>query len=189
MSDTSLEAHNPGWGVLSAKGPADIGWHALGPAIALTAMAFATVVLRWYSRAIITRRVGLEDTLITLALLLSVAITGIVGAEFGLDYSHVDNEDDEVSKIATMMKVCTLHCLDARGPSNICSWSTRNPSFFIPASTWLNPRSSFNTFVYSPHTTPSVTPVPAYSFSCLRVLAGASLEWCSCAIRLRSTGI
>jgi len=58
----------PASSVTVAEAPSDIGWQALGPAIACTILAVIVVMLRWYIRLSLTRRVGLEDYLITVAL-------------------------------------------------------------------------------------------------------------------------
>jgi hypothetical protein len=54
--------------VTVVEAPSDIGWQALGSAIACTILAVIVVMLRWYIRLSLTRRVGLEDYLITAAL-------------------------------------------------------------------------------------------------------------------------
>jgi hypothetical protein len=54
--------------VTVAEAPSDIGWQGLGPVIACTVLAVIVVMLRWYIRLSLTRRVGLEDYLITVAL-------------------------------------------------------------------------------------------------------------------------
>lgn len=58
----------PASSVTAAEAPSGIGWQALGPAIACTILAVIVVMLRWYIRLSLTRRVGLEDYLITVAL-------------------------------------------------------------------------------------------------------------------------
>ena len=49
-------------------GAIDIGWEALGPAIACTALATLTVALRWYTRCKIVRCVGTDDIIVLLSL-------------------------------------------------------------------------------------------------------------------------
>jgi hypothetical protein len=45
-------------------GTREIGWLALGPAIACTALATVAVALRWYTRCRISRCLGLDDYVI-----------------------------------------------------------------------------------------------------------------------------
>ncbi|OCK86736.1 uncharacterized protein K441DRAFT_709747 [Cenococcum geophilum 1.58] len=47
----------PASSVTVAEAPSDIGWQALRPAIACTILAFIVVMLRWYIRLSLTRRV------------------------------------------------------------------------------------------------------------------------------------
>jgi hypothetical protein len=49
-------------------GKGDVGWGALGPAIAFTALSIFVVCLRWYARARLVRRIGLDDYVILLSL-------------------------------------------------------------------------------------------------------------------------
>ena len=46
----------------------DIGWQALGPAIACTALASLVVATRWYARLHLVRCVGWDDYVILLSL-------------------------------------------------------------------------------------------------------------------------
>ncbi|OCL09356.1 hypothetical protein AOQ84DRAFT_339054 [Glonium stellatum] len=50
------------------KAPSGVRWWTLGPATACTILAVILVMLRWYTRLSLTRRVGLEDYFITVAL-------------------------------------------------------------------------------------------------------------------------
>ncbi|KAF2113783.1 hypothetical protein BDV96DRAFT_523333 [Lophiotrema nucula] len=113
-----MRTHGPGWTVISTKAPADIGNHALGPAIAFSALALVSIVLRWYTRAFITRRVGTEDLLITAAMIISLGMTGIIGAEFQLD---MNNETKEVlaQRIPTMMKLVFAQSLSYHTSINL----------------------------------------------------------------------
>ena len=49
-------------------GAKDIGWQALGPAIACTVLATAVIAARWYTRWKLVRCVGLDDYVIILSL-------------------------------------------------------------------------------------------------------------------------
>ena len=51
----------------AAKSPIGINWHVLGPAVALTTLAVVFVCLRWYTRLCLLHRIGLEDWLVTIA--------------------------------------------------------------------------------------------------------------------------
>ena len=74
-----MHTHGPGWTVISTKAPANIGYHALGPAVAFTSLAVITFLLRWYTRAFIVRKIEWEDFYISAAMIMSLGITGIVG--------------------------------------------------------------------------------------------------------------
>ncbi|KAL5394405.1 hypothetical protein PMIN06_001580 [Paraphaeosphaeria minitans] len=62
------------------------------------------VALRWYSRAKLSGTHGIEDMAVTLALVFSMAFTGTVGGEFGID---LQSKSDEVraSLLSTIMKI------------------------------------------------------------------------------------
>lgn len=49
-------------------GAGDIGWTALGPAIAFSLVATLVVALRWYTRSRLVRIIGLDDYVILLSL-------------------------------------------------------------------------------------------------------------------------
>lgn len=49
-------------------GAGDIGWCALGPAVAFCALATGVVVARWYARCRLVRCVGVDDYVILLSL-------------------------------------------------------------------------------------------------------------------------
>lgn len=63
-----MHTHAPSWMVVSSEVAADISYQALIPAIIFTLLALAAVALRLYSRACLTRSVGLEDYLVTTAM-------------------------------------------------------------------------------------------------------------------------
>jgi hypothetical protein len=62
---------NPSWIIVSQKAAADIGCEALIPAVVLTALAGVTVGWRWYSRVKLSGTYGVEDVVVTLALVCS----------------------------------------------------------------------------------------------------------------------
>lgn len=49
-------------------GAEEIGWQALGPAIACTVLATTVVTLRWYTRCHLARCLGLDDIVILLSI-------------------------------------------------------------------------------------------------------------------------
>lgn len=63
---------NPSWIIVSQEAAADIGYEALIPAVVLTALALVTVAFRWYSRVKLSGTYGVEDVVITLALVCAV---------------------------------------------------------------------------------------------------------------------
>jgi len=65
-------AHLPSWIALSSEAVANISYSALIPAIVFTTLALVTVVLRLYSRARFSRKIGAEDILVTAALVCTV---------------------------------------------------------------------------------------------------------------------
>lgn len=52
-------------------GAQEIGWQALGPAIACTVLATTVVTLRWYTRCRLARCLGLDDIVILLSIVSS----------------------------------------------------------------------------------------------------------------------
>lgn len=49
-------------------GAEEIGWQALGPAIACTTLATTVVTLRWYTRCYLARCLGVDDIVILLSI-------------------------------------------------------------------------------------------------------------------------
>ena len=49
-------------------GAEEIGWQALGPAIACTVLATTVVTIRWYTRCRLARCLGLDDVVILLSI-------------------------------------------------------------------------------------------------------------------------
>nr|OQO23448.1 hypothetical protein B0A51_07753 [Rachicladosporium sp. CCFEE 5018] len=62
-------------------GTREIGWQALGPAIACTALATIAVALRWYTRWKISRCLGRDDVVILFSMVLTWCMCAIIGAE------------------------------------------------------------------------------------------------------------
>lgn len=50
--------------ISTSFGAEEIGWQALGPAIACTVLATAIVALRWYARCCLSRCLGVDDVVI-----------------------------------------------------------------------------------------------------------------------------
>ncbi|KAH6321635.1 hypothetical protein HBI38_096260 [Parastagonospora nodorum] len=76
----NMHHHSPSWYILSSEATAHIRLDALAPAIVFTIIAFCMVLFRWFSRLVCRPRYfGLEDYLISIAVLLSICITGIIG--------------------------------------------------------------------------------------------------------------
>ncbi|GAB1730940.1 hypothetical protein NU195Hw_g4792t1 [Hortaea werneckii] len=65
---------------LAHFGARDIGWQALGPAIACAILSTAVVGLRWYTRARLVRCLGWDDYVILLSLILSWTMTALIAA-------------------------------------------------------------------------------------------------------------
>ena len=100
-------------------GAQDIGWQALGPAVAFTILAGTVVSLRWYTRSRLAQCVGSDDYVILLSLVcdvnfnrstspplttkqtLSIAMTGVIGAEVheGVGSYSVRTTDSSIAKL------------------------------------------------------------------------------------------
>ncbi len=65
-------------------GAGDIGWQALGPAIACTALAVIVVTMRWYTRWKVADCVGLDDYVIFISMV------------FCLRFLHIAHSADRV---------------------------------------------------------------------------------------------
>ncbi|KAI7228396.1 hypothetical protein KC330_g7921 [Hortaea werneckii] len=65
---------------LAHFGARDIGWQALGPAIACAVLSTAVVGLRWYTRARLVRCLGWDDYVILLSLILIWTMTALIAA-------------------------------------------------------------------------------------------------------------
>ncbi|CZT21790.1 uncharacterized protein RCC_07656 [Ramularia collo-cygni] len=79
----------------------DVGWQALGPAIALTTVSSVVVGLRWYARCKIVRRVGLDDYIILISLILVWMMSGLIGASVhhGVGKYHGDVNTNMIAKL------------------------------------------------------------------------------------------
>lgn len=54
--------------ISTSFGAEEIGWQALGPAIACTVLATTVVTLRWYTRCRLARCLGVDDIVILLSI-------------------------------------------------------------------------------------------------------------------------
>ncbi|KAK0356747.1 hypothetical protein LTR59_000971 [Friedmanniomyces endolithicus] len=72
-------------------GADDIGWQALGPAIACVTASTCVVALRWYTRCRIVRCLGWDDYVILLSLLLAWAMLALVATavQLGIGATHI----------------------------------------------------------------------------------------------------
>ncbi|KAK1055754.1 hypothetical protein LTR33_014061 [Friedmanniomyces endolithicus] len=72
-------------------GADDIGWQALGPAIACVAASTCVVALRWYTRCRIVRCLGWDDYVILLSLLLAWAMLALIATavHLGIGVAHI----------------------------------------------------------------------------------------------------
>ncbi|TKA46667.1 hypothetical protein B0A54_02500, partial [Friedmanniomyces endolithicus] len=82
-----------GGGSLTSEhfGADDIGWQALGPAIACVAASTCVVALRWYTRCRIVRCLGWDDYVILLSLLLAWAMLALIATavHLGIGVAHI----------------------------------------------------------------------------------------------------
>ncbi|KAH4930884.1 hypothetical protein HBI24_117830 [Parastagonospora nodorum] len=98
----NMHHHSPSWYILSSEATAHIRLDALAPAIVFTIIAFCMVLFRWFSRLVCRPRYfGLEDYLISIAVLLSICITGIISG----GNQHTDKGDRKASTLAIMLKL------------------------------------------------------------------------------------
>jgi hypothetical protein len=59
-----MHTHAPSWIIFSTKATADVGNQALIPAVVFTALALIALIMRWYIRVFMIRRVDLGDVLL-----------------------------------------------------------------------------------------------------------------------------
>ncbi|KAF1829235.1 hypothetical protein BDW02DRAFT_177731 [Decorospora gaudefroyi] len=115
-----MHGNSPSWFILRSKATANIRYEALVPAVIFTALAFLMVGLRWCSR-ICSRSasVGLEDYLITVALVFSIGITAVVGGEFGIHAQNLKNDEAHQSSLSTMLRLVLAHAILYHLASNL----------------------------------------------------------------------
>ncbi|KAK3073367.1 hypothetical protein LTR53_005119 [Teratosphaeriaceae sp. CCFEE 6253] len=84
-------------------GAKDIGWQALGPAIACVAVSTCVVALRWYTRCRLVRCVGWDDYVILLSMLLAWAMCAIIGAAVHQGVGVVHGSPLEISIVTKLV--------------------------------------------------------------------------------------
>ncbi|KAF2496535.1 hypothetical protein BU16DRAFT_537710 [Lophium mytilinum] len=80
----------PGSVIFAASAPFSFKWQVIGPVTALNVLAVVFVALRWYSRVSLTRKVGLDDYIITFALALSMLMTALIITALCFDRGNID---------------------------------------------------------------------------------------------------
>ncbi|KAF1363417.1 hypothetical protein EJ07DRAFT_152231 [Lizonia empirigonia] len=101
-----MHVHSPTWFVLSQQATANLQQSALIPSLVFTSLAVLIVMLRWYSRIRLTPGTWhVEDFVITIALLLSIGMTAVVGAEFGLDMTVANDEESSLRRLSGLLKL------------------------------------------------------------------------------------
>ncbi|KXT15626.1 hypothetical protein AC579_5839 [Pseudocercospora musae] len=80
--------------VAARFGASDVGIEALGPTVAFTTLATLIVALRWYTRACLVRRVGKDDYVILISLVMSWAMCIIIGLSIGEGVGHYEGHMD-----------------------------------------------------------------------------------------------
>ncbi|PSN74313.1 hypothetical protein BS50DRAFT_627651 [Corynespora cassiicola Philippines] len=106
-----MSPQSSSWLLISSKAAAYIGIDAFIPSVVFPFLALVAVLLRWYSRACLTRRVGCEDIFVTIALLLSMAMAGVTGGEFALDIEKSASTNEEMVLLKTTMKLVFAHSI------------------------------------------------------------------------------
>ncbi|UPX19974.1 uncharacterized protein EKO05_0010222 [Ascochyta rabiei] len=107
-----MDTHSPSWFILSQKATANLQQSALIPALLFTSLALLVVLLRWYSRICLAPgKWGVEDYFISVALLLSISMTAVVGAESGLDMAPATDEQSSLHRLSKMLKLIFAHSL------------------------------------------------------------------------------
>ncbi|KAI7360710.1 hypothetical protein KC336_g21946, partial [Hortaea werneckii] len=92
---------------LAHFGARDIGWQALGPAIACAILSTAVVGLRWYTRARLVRCLGWDDYVILLSLILSWTMTALIAAAVAYGIGTYPNTSS-TSTTAPIQKTLSL---------------------------------------------------------------------------------
>ncbi|KAH7413936.1 hypothetical protein DE146DRAFT_783683 [Phaeosphaeria sp. MPI-PUGE-AT-0046c] len=101
-----MHLHSPSWFVLSTSATAHIALNALIPATICTALALVTVYARWYSRIVCRPgHVGAEDWCVSVAMMMSICITGLIGGEYLLDSMHDDKGDRKKGNLSILLKL------------------------------------------------------------------------------------
>jgi len=84
-------------------GAEQIGWQALGPAIACTILATLAVALRWYTRCKISRCLGLDDWVILFSMTLAWCMCAIIGAEMNEGLGVVRGRNIDAPHLAKLV--------------------------------------------------------------------------------------
>ncbi|KAJ4986553.1 integral membrane protein [Stagonosporopsis vannaccii] len=104
-----MPTNSPSWFVLSQKATENLQQSALIPALTFTSLALVVVLLRWYSRIRLAPGTWhREDMLISVALVLSISMTAVVGTDYGVDASPAQDAQDAQStlrRLSTMLKL------------------------------------------------------------------------------------
>ncbi|KAF3032394.1 hypothetical protein E8E12_003884 [Didymella heteroderae] len=107
-----MHIHSPSWFVLSQKATANLSHSALIPSLVFTTLAFLIVMFRWISRLCLAPGTWYrEDVLVTLATLMSIGMTAVVGAEYGLDMTSAKDEQAALRRLSSMLKACNTYPL------------------------------------------------------------------------------
>jgi len=107
-----MHSESPSWFVLSQNATANLGLTALLPALILTIFALLVMLLRWYSKIrLMPGTWHFEDVLFTLALLLSVGMTAVIGAEYRVDMAPTNDIDLPLPNLPYMLKLVFAQCL------------------------------------------------------------------------------
>ncbi|KAF1918624.1 hypothetical protein BDU57DRAFT_116496 [Ampelomyces quisqualis] len=101
-----MHHHSPSWYILSPAATAHISYDALIPAAMLTSLAICLVALRWYSRIKCRPgHVACEDWFISVAMILSLCFTALIGGEILLDRQNNDREDRKKANLSILLKM------------------------------------------------------------------------------------
>ncbi|CAK4030963.1 hypothetical protein DOTSEDRAFT_174493 [Lecanosticta acicola] len=110
-------------------GAGDVGWRALGPAIAFGVLATTVVALRWYTRCNLVRNIGLDDWVILLSLVgirncllldanaklahqaLSWTMCGLIGAEVHMGIGNYSTANGAVDTIMVAKLIVTCNSI------------------------------------------------------------------------------
>ncbi|KAI7194824.1 hypothetical protein KC352_g20976 [Hortaea werneckii] len=93
---------------LAHFGARDIGWQALGPAIACAILSTAVVGLRWYTRARLVRCLGWDDYVILLSLILSWTMTALIAAAVAYGIGTYPSTTSSTTTPSTIQKPLSL---------------------------------------------------------------------------------